>query len=109
MVLSELDPELLCGLRGGKEALVQDPWLELQPPAGLDQGQQRCSGLLCPNIHPQCVLSPERVAKRTRTQGTTFFFLMFFNLFLRQRERQSMSRGGAEGEGGTELEAGSRL
>ena len=42
-----------------------------------------------------------------------FFFLkiFFFNvyLFLRQRERQSMNGGGAEREGDTELEAGSRL
>ena len=38
-------------------------------------------------------------------------FKIFFNvsLFLRDRERQSMSRGGAETEGDTEPEAGSRL
>ena len=36
------------------------------------------------------------------------FFLMFY-VFLRQGERQSMSRGGAETEGDTESEAGSRL
>ena len=38
-------------------------------------------------------------------------FLIFFNiyLFLRDRERQSMSRGGAEREGDTESETGSRL
>ena len=36
---------------------------------------------------------------------------IFFNvyLFLRQRERQSMNRGGAEREGDTESETGSRL
>ena len=36
------------------------------------------------------------------------FFLNIY-LFLRDRERQSMSRGGAEREGGTESETGSRL
>ena len=35
------------------------------------------------------------------------FFLVY--LFLRDRERQSMSRGGAEREGDTESKAGSRL
>ena len=34
---------------------------------------------------------------------------MHVYLFLRDRERHSMSRGGAEREGDTELEAGSRL
>ena len=40
-----------------------------------------------------------------------FFFIIFFNIysFLRDRERQSVSRGGAEREGDTESEAGSRL
>ena len=37
-----------------------------------------------------------------------FFFFQIY-LFLRDRERQSMSRGGAEEEGGTESEAGSSL
>ena len=39
------------------------------------------------------------------------FFFFFFNvyLFLGQRERQSMNGGGAEREGDTELETGSRL
>ena len=41
-------------------------------------------------------------------------FLLFLNLFnvylyLRDRQRQSVSRGGAEKEGDTESEAGSRL
>ena len=38
-------------------------------------------------------------------------FLFFFNLYLllRDRERQSMSRGGVETEGDTEFEAGCRL
>ena len=35
------------------------------------------------------------------------FFYIY--LFLRDRERQSMSRGGAEREGDIEFEAGSRL
>ena len=38
-----------------------------------------------------------------------FFFFLIFIHFLRERERQSVSRGGAEREGGTESEAGSRL
>ena len=38
--------------------------------------------------------------------GTYFFF---FNVYLFLRERQSVSRGGEEREGGTELEAGSGL
>ena len=40
-----------------------------------------------------------------------FFKKKFFNvyLFLRDRERQSMRKGGAEREGDTESEAGSRL
>ena len=39
------------------------------------------------------------------------FFVNFFlvYLFLRQRERESMNGGGAEREGDTESEAGSRL
>ena len=38
-------------------------------------------------------------------------FLIFLNLFLRdrERERQSVGRGGAERAGDTESEAGSRL
>ena len=40
-----------------------------------------------------------------------FFFNFFFNvyLFIWDRERQSMNGGGAEREGDTESEAGSRL
>ena len=40
-----------------------------------------------------------------------FFFLIFFNVYLllRDRERQSMSMGGAKRGGDTEYEAGSRL
>ena len=37
----------------------------------------------------------------------SFFFNVYFSE--RERERQSMSRGGAEREGDTESEAGSRL
>ena len=45
------------------------------------------------------------------SQETSNFFLIFLHiyLFLRDRERQSMSRGGAEREGHTEFEAGCRL
>ena len=40
----------------------------------------------------------------------SLFKKFFFKyLFLRERQRQSVSRGGAEREGDTELEAGSRL
>ena len=40
-----------------------------------------------------------------------FFLIFFFNVYLslRDRETQSVSRGGAEREGDTESEAGSRL
>ena len=40
-----------------------------------------------------------------------FLFFIFFNVYLllRDRERQSVIRGGSEGEGDTESEAGSRL
>ena len=37
------------------------------------------------------------------------FFNVFLIYFLKERERQSMSRGGTERERDTELEAGSRL
>ena len=40
-------------------------------------------------------------------KSTTFFFLTF--IYFWDRERQSMNRGGAEREGDTESEAGSRL
>ena len=38
-----------------------------------------------------------------------FFFLNFFNVYLFLRQRQSMNGGGAEREGDTESEAGSKL
>ena len=38
-----------------------------------------------------------------------FFFLIFFNVYLFLREGRSVSRGGAEREGDTESEAGSKL
>ena len=37
------------------------------------------------------------------------FFFKCFSLFLKERERQSMSGGGTEREGDTEFEAGSKL
>ena len=48
---------------------------------------------------------------RTLSSGLLTPFNFFFNvcLFLRERETQSVSRGGAEKEGDTESEAGSRL
>ena len=57
------------------------------------------------------------VLKKKKQQNFFFnvyyFFLIFFflnvYLFLRQRARQSMNGGGAEREGDTESEAGSRL
>ena len=45
--------------------------------------------------------------KEKLTTSTLFF--NFFNMYLLLRERQSTSRGGAEREGDTESEAGSRL
>ena len=39
----------------------------------------------------------------------SFNFLKIFNVYLFLRERQSVSGGGAEREGDTESEAGSRL
>ena len=44
-----------------------------------------------------------------RAKGTDFSKKFVFDVFIRDRERQSMSRGGAEREGDTESEAGSRL
>ena len=41
--------------------------------------------------------------------GSSIFFFNFFNVYLFLRQRQSVSRGGAEREGDTESEAGSRL
>ena len=48
---------------------------------------------------------------RAPTQSQAVCLFKFFNvyLFLRERERQSVSRGGAGREGDTESEAGSRL
>ena len=43
------------------------------------------------------------------TNGYILIFFLHFYLFLTGRERQSMSGGGAEREGDTESEAGSRL
>ena len=40
------------------------------------------------------------------SSSSSYFFL---HLFICERQRQSVSRGGAEGEGYTESEAGSRL
>ena len=37
------------------------------------------------------------------------FTLFFFNIYLFLRQRESMNRGGAEREGDTESETGSRL
>ena len=61
-----------------------------------------------------------RSYRGSRTEGGLFsdprdnhseFVLFFFNvcLFLREGEKQSTRRGGAEREGDTESEAGSRL
>ena len=38
-----------------------------------------------------------------------FFFLIFFNIYLLLRQRQSMTGGGSKREGDTESETGSRL
>ena len=53
--------------------------------------------------------------KRTRKESPLllfcwkFFFLIYVYLYLREKERQSVRRGGAEREGDTESEADSRL
>ena len=41
--------------------------------------------------------------------ATVFFFNFFLNVYLFLGQRQSMNRGGAEREGDTESETGSRL
>ena len=46
---------------------------------------------------------------RRINQFKNFFKLFYIYLFFRNRVRQSVSRGGAEREGDTESEAGSRL
>ena len=54
----------------------------------------------------------EEIGKNSaKFKAQIFFSLKFFNvyLFLREGERQNMSRGGAEREGDPESEAGSRL
>ena len=55
-------------------------------------------------------LSSPNPAAVLRTETFLSFVLSFFNVYsVPERERQSTSRGGAEREGGTESEAGSRL
>ena len=51
------------------------------------------------------------VIKLKLSKPTSLFFFNFLNVYsyLRDRERQSVSRGGAEREGDTESEAGSSL
>ena len=58
------------------------------------------AGFLCciPENNATCV---------TYTQKNFIIFLKF--IYLRERERERMSRGGAERKGNTESEAGSRL
>ena len=51
--------------------------------------------------------SKEKVGGCVKMMSSFFFF--FFNVYLFLRERQSMSRRGAEREGETESEAGSGL
>ena len=51
-----------------------------------------------------------RMCLNLLTRSTVFFFFnLFFKIYLFLRQRQSTSRGGAEREGDTESEAGSRL
>ena len=58
---------------------------------------------------------PSRVSSlwnpSSMSSSMEFFLFHFFNisLFLRERERENVSREGAEREGDTESEAGSRL
>ena len=67
------------------------------------------------NLHPG-LLRPDlmRLVIRERvgiSLSFLFFFLIFFSTFIYfwDRERQSMNAGGAEREGDTESETGSRL
>ena len=53
---------------------------------------------------------PPTTVRHKGTLEVTFFFFFFnVSLFLRDRERESTSRGGAKREGDTESYAGSRL
>ena len=45
----------------------------------------------------------------TKIQGFFYFFNFFFNVYLFLGQRESMNGGGAEREGDTESETGSRL
>ena len=66
-----------------------------------------------PPIHSRSIypshIQPPSIHPDTRIPGSSFFVFVFFNVYLFLRERQSTSRGGAEREGDTESEAGSRL
>ena len=68
-----------------------------------------------PQNHPQALHEVENTGKfykyTFKTALDTILSFYFFNtyLLLRDRERQITSRGGAEKEGDTESEAGSRL
>ena len=54
-----------------------------------------------------CCIIPDAIVFISEIFTSTFFFNVFIHFS--DRERQSMSRGGAEREGDTESEAGSRL
>ena len=51
----------------------------------------------------------ERDSMLTRVEELTFLKIMFIYFCVWEGERQGVSRGGAEGDGGTDSEAGSRL
>ena len=52
---------------------------------------------------------PLKIARVMTTSFLLFFLMFIYLLFLRERERESTRRGGAESEGDTESEAGSRV
>ena len=56
-----------------------------------------------------CITGMASTTPALREAGIFFFFFNFFNVYLFLREREHTSRGGAEREGDTESEAGSRL
>ena len=64
-----------------------------------------------PNKHVKIHVAICTSSKGSISYIILFFFLIFFSTFIYfwDRERQSMNGGGAEREGDTELETGSRL
>ena len=83
---------------------------------GRGQGTEKATFEQRPKLREGDTTPADRIAnpKAKALSGRSpslFFFLIFFSAFIYfwDRERQSMNGGGAEREGDTELEAGSRL